>query len=225
MNNDNIDVSKLIKNTTKTISINQIYDELYSNTNKTNDFNTIKSKDDNENSKMNVKEIDPIDNNNIIINTNGNSKLNINEIKGDIILESINSNLFDDLDIKTDNIGTINNDISLSYSKNLQTEEDNQNQLKIIQNKTIDMENNSKITPENKSNSNSNFEIRIIDPDNTTFQKKYANIEISTSNNKLKLNDKINISDNKVKDNISIINNNKNNKDIITDSHIKKKSN
>ena len=225
MNNDNIDVSKLIKNTTKTISINQIYDELYSNTNKTNDFNTIKSKDDNENSKMNVKEIVPIDNNNIIINTNGNSKLNINEIKGDIILESINSNLFDDLDIKTDNIGTINNDISLSYSKNLQTEEDNQNQLKIIQNKTIDMENNSKITPENKSNSNSNFEIRIIDPDNTTFQKKYANIEISTSNNKLKLNDKINISDNKIKDNFSIINNNKNDKDIITDSHIKKKSN
>lgn len=85
------------------------------------------------------------------------------------------------------------------------------------------MENNSKITPENKSNSNSNFEIRIIDPDNTTFQKKYANIEISTSNNKLKLNDKINISDNKIKDNFSIINNNKNDKDIITDSHIKKK--
>ena len=225
INNDNISVSKLIKNTTKTININQIYDELYSSTNKTNEFNTIKSKDDNDNSNMNVKEIVPIDNNNIIINTNGNSKLNINEIKGDIILESINSNLFDDLDIKTDNIGTINNDISLSYSKNLQTEEDNQNQLKMIQNKTIDMENNNKISPENKSNSNSNFEIRIIDPDNSNYQKKYTDIEISRSNNKLKLNDKINISDNKVKDNISIINNNKNNKDIITDSHIKKKSN
>ena len=225
INNDNISVSKLIKNTTKTININHIYDELYSSTNKTNEFNTIKSKEDNENSKMNVKEIVPIDNNNIIINTNGNSKLNINEIKGDIILESINSNLFDDLDIKTDNIGTINNDISLSYSKNLQTEEDNQNQLKMIQNKTIDMENNSKIIPENKSNSNSNFEIKIIDPDNTNYQKQYINAEISISNNKLNLNEKINISDNKIKDNNSVINNNKSDKDIITDSHIKKKSN
>jgi len=225
INNDNISVSKLIKNETKTININHLYDELYSSTNKTNEFNTIKSKDDNENNNLNVKEIVPIDNNNIIINTNGNSKLKINEIKGDIILESINSNLFDDLDIKTDNVGTINNDISLSYSKNLQTEEENQNQLKIIQNKTIDMENNNKITPENKSISNSNFEIRIIDPDNTNYQKKYANVEISISKNKLKLNDKINISDNKIKDNPSVINNNKNDKDIITDSHIKKKSN
>ena len=226
INNDNISVSKLIKNETKTINLNRIYDELYSSTNKANEFNSIKIKDDNENNNnINIKEIVPIDNNNIIINTNGNSKLNINEIKGDIILESMNSNLFDELDIKTDNIGTINNDISLSYSRNLQTEEDNQNQLKIIQNKTIDMENNNKITPENKSNSNSNLEIRIIDPDNANYQKKSTNVEISTSNSKIKLNDKINISDNKNKDNISIINNNASDKEIRTDSHMKKKSN
>jgi hypothetical protein len=59
VNNDNINLSKLIKNeTTQTINISQLYEELYSNTNKTNDNNTLHIVD--ENSSINHKDIIPV---------------------------------------------------------------------------------------------------------------------------------------------------------------------
>jgi len=210
VNNDNINLSKLIKNeTTQTINISQIYEELYSNTNKTNDNNTLHIID--ENSYINHKDIMPIKNknkNNIIINTNANSNFKINEIKGDIILEATNSNVFDELQIKTDKIGTINNDISSNYSKNIPTDEDKQIHYKKIQNKKRN---------DNYNNNN------IID-DKSKFFK-------ANNNNSKFIVDK-NITDNTIQINsLSTINNNiddsnnTNINDVDSDNHIKKKSN
>ena len=212
VNNDNIDLSKLIKNeTTQTINISQIYEELYSNTNKTNDNNNLRIID--ENSSINQKDIIPIkNNNNIIINTNANSNFKINEIKGDIILETINSHAFDELQIKTDKVGTIKNDTSLNYSKNIPNDEDMQINYKKMQNKKRDENNHIK---EDKSkffncqiNSNNNKSKFIVDKDinDNTIQIN----SLSTINN--------NIDDSNIND---VDNDNEDNKD----NHIKKKSN
>ena len=208
VNNDNINLSKLIKNeTTQTINISQIYEELYSNTNKTNDNNTLHIID--ENSSINHKDIMPIKNkNNIIINTNANSNFKINEIKGDIILETTNKHAFDELKIKTDKIGPINNDLLLNYSKNIPTDEDKQVHYKKIQNKK-----------RNENNNNDN----IIDDKSKL---------INTKNNRFKFIVDKNINDNTIQINsLSTINNNINDSNNIninnvdSDNHIKKKSN
>ena len=208
VNNDNINLSKLIKNeTTQTINISQLYEELYSNTNKTNDNNTLHIVD--ENSSINHKDIIPVKkNNNIIINTKANSNFKINEIKGDIILETNNRHAFDELQIKTDKIGTINNDISLNYSKNIQTDEDKQIHYKKIQNKKRN-ENNNNLTDD---------------------KSKFVNLQNNTNNNKSKFIVDKNIRDNTIQINsLSTINNNiddsNNINDIERDNHIKKKSN
>ena len=185
VNNDNINLSKLIKNeTTQTINISQIYEELYSNSNKTNDNNTLHIID--ENSSNNHKDIIPIKNkNNIIINTNANSNFKINEIKGDIILETKNSHALDELQIRADKIGTINNDIFLNYSKNIPTEEDMQIHYKKIQNKKRDENNNKPNFIEDKNISDNTIQINSLSTINNNIDDS-NNINDADSDNHIK---------------------------------------
>ena len=160
LNNDNISVSKLIKDESKTMKLNNAYEDIYKNTRKANDI-TEESKNKKNKEKTNT-------NDNIeIINTN----LNINEIKdNNIFLETTNSNIFSELQIKSNNNYNItNNDITLSYSKNIITEEDNQFKIENNEDKKIKKTHNYNI---DKSNSNSNLDIQL-----------YENITNSNINN------------------------------------------
>ena len=64
------------------------------------------------------------------------------------------------------NYNITNNDISLSYSKNLITEEDNQ--FKIENNEKKKNNNSNNINNIDKSNSNSTFDIKIYDDFNNS---------------------------------------------------------
>ena len=64
------------------------------------------------------------------------------------------------------NYNITNNDISLSYSKNLITEEDNQ--FKIENNEEKKNNNSNNINNIDKSNSNSTFDIKIYDDFNNS---------------------------------------------------------
>ena len=216
INNNNIDVSKLIENETKTINISHIYEDLYVNTNKTSEINTIKIED--ENKTINIKDINSTENNNSNIDNLNNkeiSNLN-NEIKDNIFLETTNSNIFSELQIKTNNNSPLNNDISLNYSKNLQTDEDNQ--LKYTENKNNIEKDNNKIKTKDKSSSNCEF--KIVEGNDINENNNFY-VQIDTNENKNL--HKNNIIDNSVKENLSIINNNTT--DNIRKSHLKKKSN
>ena len=215
VNNDKISVSKLIKNETETINISRMYNELYTNTNKTEEINSIKNEDEN---KIINKYNNQIDKNKIIfdnINEKTISNLN-NNIKENNFLETTNSNLFSELQIKTNNNNTSNNDISLNNSRNLFTEEDNL--LKI--NKNIKEENNNKINY--KNNLNENFDIKIIEPDEI-YKKKYLKAPINTSNKKNKNNLERFITGTNLEKQKVINNYNISNK--INDNYLKKKSN
>ena len=108
---------------------------------------------DNNLNKQN-KEIDLKDNNNLENKENKENKF----------LEYSNSNIFSDLQIKSNNNENLsNNDVSLSYSKNLQNEED-EIQYELIENKLdkkldkIKNENNLELNLDN-----SNLDIKIYD--------------------------------------------------------------
>ena len=160
VNNDNITVSKLIKDESKTLKLNNFYD---------GKLNSQKGKELNEDNKD--KNINDNKNNNI------NSNLNINEIKDNknnkdnIFLETTNSNIFSELQIKSNNNYNItNNDISLSYSKNLLTDEDN---LKNDENE----ENEKKFI----NDTDSNLDIKIYTNNNTN--KNFKNKDLNKDNN------------------------------------------
>ena len=158
-NIDNITLSKLIPQETKTINI----------------FEDI--------------------NNNNVINTH---KLNSNEFKEetnidiqkDKFLETTNSNIFSDLQIKSNNnnndASSNNDDISLSYSKNLQNEEDDK-QFKLLENKLdkklqeIKNENNIELNIDN-----SNLDIKIYE-NRINFDSKNNEIDNITNKNSFNL--------------------------------------
>ena len=162
LNNEDITVSKLIQEESRTIKLSNIYEEL-SNVNKTNDINEETHNKEND-SKENI-------------NQNLRNNLNIKEKKlNNIISETTNSNIFSELQIKSNNNYNItNNDISLSYSKNILTEEDNHfknedNDEKKEDKKIISKE--KKISNNNIDKINSNLDIKV-----------YENINDSIDNN------------------------------------------
>ena len=234
-NNNNINIinSKLnLKNDKliidkNSININEIKNNnLYENGTSsyyllnTNNVNDILHDDNITISKLIPKESETInlfDNVNNIIhkktNEYNNSKYNENlEIKENKNSET-SSNIFSDLQIKSNNNEEISNndEISLSYSKNLQNEDDDIN-LKFIENK-ID----KKLQEIKKENNNielnldnSNLDIKIYD-NQSNFDSKNNNIKII---------------DFKQSENENIdINNNSENINNDDDIHFKKKSN
>ena len=209
LNNDNITVSKLINDESRTLKISNIYDELYMNTYKTNEMNS-------ENNSINKNDNNIIDNNNSNSN-NINTNLNINEIKDNIFTDTTNSNIFSELQIKSNNNYNItNNDISLSYSKNLQTEEENQ--IKLIENKkekNIEQNNNKK---NKKIISNSNLDIKNYDN-----YENYDNNQLNNIDNQIKENNINKITNTTIKGN-SISNYTITNENI-NENHVKEKSN
>ena len=145
-NDNNITLSKLIPQETKTINL---YEET-NNNNIDKENNEIKEENDIENQK-------------------------------DKFLENSNSNIFSDLQLKSNNNeGLSNNDISLSYSKNLQNDEDDI-QFKLLENKLdkklqeIKNENNIELNIDN-----SNLDIKIYD-NHSNFDSK--NNEITNIDN------------------------------------------
>ena len=134
-----------------------------------------------------------------------------NESKGNKLSESSNSNIFSDLQIKSNNNEEIsNNEISLSYSKNLQNEED-EIQFKLIENKLdkklqeIKNENNLELNLDN-----SNLDIKIYD-NQSNLDSKNNNPKILQS--KISENDLIELNENNIIQKID------------DDIHKKKKSN
>ena len=150
-------------------------------------------------------------------------KNNVNlDIKENQLLENTDSNIFSDLQIKSNNNENIsNNDISLSYSKNLQNEED-EIQYKLIENKLdkklqeIKRENNLELNLDN-----SNLDIKIYD-NQSNFDSKNNEIlhidsKVSQNNNSKSENSNIINDDihNKKISNGNLINSNKNAQPII----------
>ena len=186
MDNDNITVSKLIPKESKTINL------LDNNLN------------NNDNIIQNNQNIE-IENENL-------------EIKENKFLEETNSNIFSDLQIKSNNNeNTSNNnekisnndDISLSYSKNLQNEEEEEIQFKLIENKLdkklqkIKNENNLELNLDS-----SKLDIKIYDNQSNFDSKNNEIVHIDSK-----------ISQNEKSDNIN------NNHDFDDDIHEKNKSN
>ena len=161
----------------------------------TKNVNDIINNDDITVSKLIPKEsqtINILDNNNFQKKQNNDIIHNENknlEIKENKISEITNSNIFSDLQIKSNNNENISNnnenlllnneEISLSYSKNLQNEEDDL-QYKLIENKL------DKKLQELKNENNSNFDIKISDNQSNLDSKNndiiHADSKISQSN-------------------------------------------
>ena len=230
-NNNDINQEKLIleKNSyiSKEIKYNNINNNFYENGKfsyyflDTKNVNDIINNDDITVSKLIPKEsqtINILDNNNFQKKQNNdiahNEKENL-EIKENKISEITNSNIFSDLQIKSNNNENISNnnenlllnneEISLSYSKNLQNEEDDL-QYKLIENKL------DKKLQELKNENNSNFDIKISDNQSNLDSKNNDIIHIDSK-----------ISQSNKSDSNNIIINNINNLD--DDVHKKKISN
>ena len=230
-NNNDINQEKLIleKNSyiSKEIKYNNINNNFYENGKfsyyflDTKNVNDIINNDDITVSKLIPKEsqtINILDNNNFQKKQNNdiahNEKENL-EIKENKISEITNSNIFSDLQIKSNNNENISNnnenlllnneEISLSYSKNLQNEEDDL-QYKLIENKL------DKKLQELKNENNSNFDIKISDNQSNLDSKNNDIIHIDSK-----------ISQSNKSDSNNIIINNINNLD--DDIHKKKISN
>ena len=187
----------------------------------TKNVNDIINNDDITVSKLIPKEsqtINILDNNNFQKKQNNDIAHNENEnleIKENKISEITNSNIFSDLQIKSNNNENISNnnenlllnneEISLSYSKNLQNEEDDL-QYKLIENKL------DKKLQELKNENNSNFDIKISDNQSNLDSKNNDIIHIDSK-----------ISQSNKSDSNNIIINNINNLD--DDIHKKKISN
>ena len=187
----------------------------------TKNVNDIINNDDITVSKLIPKEsqtINILDNNNFQKKQNNDIAHNENEnleIKENKISEITNSNIFSDLQIKSNNNENISNnnenlllnneEISLSYSKNLQNEEDDL-QYKLIENKL------DKKLQELKNENNSNFDIKISDNQSNLDSKNNDIIHIDSK-----------ISQSNKSDSNNIIINNINNLD--DDVHKKKISN
>ena len=187
----------------------------------TKNVNDIINNDDITVSKLIPKEsqtINILDNNNFQKKQNNDIIHNENknlEIKENKISEITNSNIFSDLQIKSNNNENISNnnenlllnneEISLSYSKNLQNEEDDL-QYKLIENKL------DKKLQELKNENNSNFDIKISDNQSNLDSKNNDIIHIDSK-----------ISQSNKSDSNNIIINNINNLD--DDVHKKKISN
>ena len=230
-NNNDINQEKLIleKNSyiSKEIKYNNINNNFYENGKfsyyflDTKNVNDIINNDDITVSKLIPKEsqtINILDNNNFQKKQNNDIAHNENEnleIKENKISEITNSNIFSDLQIKSNNNENISNnnenlllnneEISLSYSKNLQNEEDDL-QYKLIENKL------DKKLQELKNENNSNFDIKISDNQSNLDSKNNDIIHIDSK-----------ISQSNKSDSNNIIINNINNLD--DDVHKKKISN
>ena len=230
-NNNDINQEKLIleKNSyiSKEIKYNNINNNFYENGKfsyyflDTKNVNDIINNDDITVSKLIPKEsqtINILDNNNFQKKQNNDVTHNENEnleIKENKISEITNSNIFSDLQIKSNNNENISNnnenllsnneEISLSYSKNLQNEEDDL-QYKLIENKL------DKKLQELKNENNSNFDIKISDNQSNLDSKNNDIIHIDSK-----------ISQSNKSDSNNIIINNINNLD--DDVHKKKISN
>ena len=205
-NNNNIIFNNLTNNSeNKSINISNINDEINikTNSNKTNTNNTntnefISNNNINRNKTINLNNISyneksqSINNNsniknkinNININTNSLNSindLNNNEIKDNIFLTSTNSHIFSELNMNTNtnNYNLTNNNFSLSYSKNLQSEEDIKNSNKTKKFQKNSDEKTLKDYSDNKSGrkifSNLNIDFNIVEPNDTEEEKKDIN--------------------------------------------------
>ena len=217
---EKIIIEKNILNNNDTKNINNLYENGTSsyyliNTNKVseimNDDNITISKLIPTESKTinlfeNVKKENNKQNNDTELKESENNDSKVNKMS-----ETSNSNIFSDLQIKSNNNEEMsNNDISLSYSKNLQNEED-EIQFKLIENKLdkklqeIKNENNLELNLDN-----SNLDIKIYDNQSNLYSKN------SKKNNMKKIDSKL--SENDLNE-LHIIQN------LNDDSHKKKKSN
>ena len=230
-NKDEIKIEKLISeknsNNSKEIKYNNINNNFYENGKSsyylvdTKNVNDLINDDNITVSKLIPKESETInlrDNNNLQTKQNNEIALNENknlDIKENKISEITDSNIFSDLQIKSNNNENIssnnenilsnNEEISLSYSKNLQNEED-ELQYKLIENKL------DKKLQELKNENNSNFDIKIYD-NQSNLDSKFNDI--------IHIDSKISQSNKSDSNNINI--NNTNNLD--DDIHKKKISN
>ena len=230
-NKDEIKIEKLISeknsNNSKEIKYNNINNNFYENGKSsyylvdTKNVNDLINDDNITVSKLIPKESETInlrDNNNLQTKQNNEIALNENknlDVKENKISEITDSNIFSDLQIKSNNNENIssnnenilsnNEEISLSYSKNLQNEED-ELQYKLIENKL------DKKLQELKNENNSNFDIKIYD-NQSNLDSKFNDI--------IHIDSKISQSNKSDSNNINI--NNTNNLD--DDIHKKKISN
>ena len=222
---EKIIIEKNILNNNDTKNINNLYENGTSsyyliNTNKVseimNDENITMSKLIPKESKTinifeNINKENNKQNNDAKIKESEN---NDNELKENKMLETSNSNIFSDLQMKSNNNEEMsNNDISLSYSKNLQNEED-EIQFKLIENKLdkklqeIKNENNLELNLDN-----SNLDIKIYDNQSNFDSKNSKNNNLKKLESKISENDLTELNTNKIIQNLD------------DDSHKKKKSN
>ena len=189
--NKNINISNineeinLITHTNKTDKTNKT-----NMTNKTNEF--IQDNNINRNKTIMLSELNfPNSSKNI-----QESSINIknNEIKGNIFLNSENSHIFSDLNTYTNNY----NNVSLSYSKNLQSEElskTNTKNISIDKKKELNIRNtnndNNSLHGSNYSNNTKRKRISNGNPNSSTGIKKSKSFVDSTSMKKSNFNKSI----------------------------------
>ena len=220
LNNNNIMINNLNNNENKSVNISNIYDEINinTNTNKSNTNDFIVDNNINRNKTINLNNINYINKDNNINNSNNKTNnMNINEktinsinnsdnkdLKDNIFLNSTNSHIFSELNMNSNtNNYNLTNNISLSYSKNLDGEDEFENNInnkkpknseeklineynintrtkKIFSNLDINLSEQNDVFEEKSDISNDNFDNNKI---NKSIYKNNNNYKNSLSSN------------------------------------------